>query len=56
MFDILNGLEYFLSFQYLVDLGDFYIAQCAEVGGQWVDNACVDTDLDRWIKGVVVDK
>ncbi len=37
-------LEYILSLQFLVDLGEFWIARCADIGGTWDANTCV-TDI-----------
>ena len=55
MENVLSYLEYFMSLQYLVDLGDFFITQCANAGGEWVNDACVNTDLDRWIGDLIRD-
>lgn len=57
---VLTNLEYGMSLQFLVDLGDWYGSQCAAINGEWVSDAdngysCVDTDLDRWIESVVRD-
>jgi len=53
MENFLGYLEYFMSMQYLVDLGDFYIAQCANIGGEWVNDACVNTNLDDKLDGYI---
>ena len=41
MENIFNALEYFFALEFLVDLGEFYIAKCADIGGEWVNNECV---------------
>jgi len=62
MDSFLNGLEYFMSLQYLVDFGNFYAAKCADVGGEWIRNAdnsyeCIDTiwqqKLETWVNGLL---
>jgi hypothetical protein len=58
MESVLGILEGFFNLSWLVSVGDFYAAKCADVGGDWVrlaDNAyeCVNTDLDRWVEGLI---
>ena len=50
MENFLNSLEYVLALEWLVDAGNFWVATCLEAGGEWVNDACVNTDLDRWLQ------
>ena len=58
--NVLGNLEYGMSLQFLVDLGDWFGTKCDTVSGEWIrlaDNSyqCVNTDLDRWIEGIIRD-
>ncbi len=43
MEQILVPLEFLLSLEFLVVIGDFFIARCADIGGEWdaAANACI---------------
>lgn len=61
--EVLNTLEYGMSLQFLVDLGNWFGAVCTDkMNGEWIrlaDNTyeCVNTDLDRriaeWLEGLL---
>jgi hypothetical protein len=58
MENFLSGMEYFFSLGFLVDLGNFYAAKCADIGGDWVSTAtgsweCVNTNLDAKLAGYI---
>ncbi len=58
MENFFSYLEYVFALEFLVDLGNFYAAKCADIGGDWVrlaDNTyeCVNTNLDAKIADVV---
>jgi len=60
MLDILNGMESFFDLSWLVSVGDFYEAKCADIGGSWItlaDNTyqCVHTNFDAKVGAVVAD-
>jgi len=50
MESFLNSLEYFFALEFLVDFGDFWIKQCAEIGGEWVNDECVANLVEDWVK------
>jgi len=58
MENILGALEYYFALEFLVDLGNFYAAKCASVGGEWVqmaDNsyACEKDLIGEWASGLL---
>jgi len=50
MENFFSYLEYVFALEFLVDLGDFYIAKCVELGGEWVNNECVLDLFDKFTR------